>query len=389
MPSSVKLRRASFDGADQAEAALEGEREAAGVVRRLKDASLLDRRVNLATKNVLAATRALLTAPLSSAIEDVPIGQLLVRGQRAAPVRHIMHLLRKLDEQPSPAIVVGAGRGARRSCRQGDGAATWLLGDEAPLTKEGLPAQPIVWRVVRERAVGAGCRSAVRFGNLLEAACGAGECDVAVSDMTGAMQGSVKMAPGGHWRRPYLRVQSNKVHTRKYLLRVALGEQDGGPTALRQPSALAVSKRKFAWAAAPKPCEGIVQLWMNYQEGMSSLHTDAPDGMLVCLGGERRVLLMPPCAPSRLELTGSTRGEAKFGRDFDAFALAERGETHGLSQVAELTPGMALFIPRGWWHQVRASAGSVAMSMPVVSSADPGESSGARGSGSLGIQLPP
>ena len=99
-----------------------------------------------------------------------------------------------LDEQPSQAIVVGAGRGARRSCRQGDGAATWLLGDEAPLTKEGLPAQPIVWRVVR--------RSAVRFGNLLEAACEAGECDVAVSDMTGAMQGSVKMAPGGHWRRP-------------------------------------------------------------------------------------------------------------------------------------------------------------------------------------------
>ena len=120
---------------------------------------------------------------------------------------------------------------------------------------------------------------------------------------------------------------------------------------------------------------------------MSSLHTDAPDGMLVCLGGERRVLLMPPCAPSRLKLTGSTRGEAKFGRDFDAFALADRGETHGLSQVAELTPGMALFIPRGWWHQVRASAGSVAMSMPVVSSADPGESSGARGSGSLGIQF--
>ena len=37
-----------------------------------------------------------------------------------------------------------------------------------------------------------------------------------------------------------------------------------------------------------------------------------------------------------------------------------------LAQVATLTPGMALFIPSGWWHQVRASAGGVAISVPVV-----------------------
>ena len=47
---------------------------------------------------------------------------------------------------------------------------------------------------------------------------------------------------------------------------------------------------------------------------------------------------------------------------YPATHTAERKKENRETQTRD--GGGGLFIPRGWWHQVRASAGSVAMSIP-------------------------
>ena len=62
-------------------------------------------------------------------------------------------------------------------------------------------------------------------------------------------------------------------------------------------------------------------------------------------------------------------GVNKFSRDYNVLADSERfdegGMFAGVRQVATLRRGQALFIPRGWWHQVHTTAGGVALSVPV------------------------
>ena len=341
--------------------ALDAEERARRLVHSLADAGLVKRGIRHSACNVLAAAEALEAASAGDDVETIPLGQVLQHEQRSAPVRFWMRLLRKLGGQLVSPVVVDRGRGAKRPCLVSDEASVWRLSDTASLTPQGLPSQPIVWRAAAARDVGAGCGSAVRCAHLLEDLVASGGVELYLSDMSDAVSRSVSWASNGGWRRAYMRAHTASSRTRARLMEVALGDADG--TATRQPAGLAAAGLRLAWAPAPKACEGVAQVWLNFEAGTCSLHHDAPDGMLVCLGGERRVLLLPPGAPSRFSIAKHRRG-TRFVRDFDAFDVCTDGLSDGgLAQVATLTPGMALFIPSGWWHQVRASAGGVAISV--------------------------
>lgn len=121
---------------------------------------------------------------------------------------------------------------------------------------------------------------------------------------------------------------------------------------------------QLALAPAPSAHEGHLQVWLNYRAGTCALHCDEPNSVLVCLGGEREVALLPPAA--------STETDAWVGRKpsprYDIFADARfqpGGDLHGVCQVVTLKQGDALYMPSGWWHQVRSCKGSVGVSMPV------------------------
>ena len=119
----------------------------------------------------------------------------------------------------------------------------------------------------------------------------------------------------------------------------------------------------LAMANAPNAREGVMQLFLSYQDTLSNCHMDEPPSVLTCLGGVREVALLPPTAPALL-LRSQTRGvnlsqTYNLYEDEGTFGLEGRGV--GLRQSVVLTPGMALYIPPGWWHQIRASAGSVGL----------------------------
>ena len=76
---------------------------------------------------------------------------------------------------------------------------------------------------------------------------------------------------------------------------------------------------------------------------------------------------MKPEAPGRIGIPEATMRGSLMTPAFDAFDMLDKraDELAGIVCVCELMPGMAVFIPHGWWHQVRASAGGVALSVPV------------------------
>ena len=77
---------------------------------------------------------------------------------------------------------------------------------------------------------------------------------------------------------------------------------------------------------------------------------------------------MKPEAPRGIGIPEAAMRGSSMTPAFDAFDMLEKraDDLAGIVCVCELTPGKAVFIPHGWWHQVRASAGGVAVSVPVV-----------------------
>ena len=115
----------------------------------------------------------------------------------------------------------------------------------------------------------------------------------------------------------------------------------------------------------PLAREGHLQVWLSYRDGTCALHCDEPNGVLICLGGERKVALLPP----RVSIDTDAWVGTKPSLRYDVFADArfqEGGDLYGVSQVVTLTQGDALYIPSGWWHQVRSTRGSVGVSVPVT-----------------------
>ena len=118
-------------------------------------------------------------------------------------------------------------------------------------------------------------------------------------------------------------------------------------------------------------------LWLSLERSRSNIHYDANDGLLLMLGGSKRIHLWPPSAALRLRArsvcSGAphhatldvTPGIGRSGAEAGFGHLEERevgaGDDRGC--VATLRPNEALFIPEGWWHCVDSEPGTVAVNV--------------------------
>jgi hypothetical protein len=101
-------------------------------------------------------------------------------------------------------------------------------------------------------------------------------------------------------------------------------------------------------------------LFIGHPAAETPLHTDSffVSTWLVMISGSKRVRLIP----------GSYAGYVKNGLDtFSDSVLIELERRHIPVFEAEIGPGDALFIPPGWWHQVRNLSATIAVSNNFVS----------------------
>jgi len=109
----------------------------------------------------------------------------------------------------------------------------------------------------------------------------------------------------------------------------------------------------------PENLEGGVFLWFGPQGTLTPLHHDVLNVLMAQVLGRKRVTLI---ASTQLRYVYNEFGvysevdcEKPDWERFPAFQYAR-------PQTVILNPGEALFIPVGWWHQVRALDLSVTVS---------------------------
>ncbi|MGB7404556.1 MAG: cupin-like domain-containing protein [Pacificimonas sp.] len=101
-------------------------------------------------------------------------------------------------------------------------------------------------------------------------------------------------------------------------------------------------------------------MWIGPGGTFTPLHFDLTNNLIVQLVGRKTIVLIPPAETAKLgheDAVFSTVGDIE-----DEAALARQpGAIDAHRFTLELGPGDALFVPIGWWHQVRAAEFSVTM----------------------------
>ena len=101
--------------------------------------------------------------------------------------------------------------------------------------------------------------------------------------------------------------------------------------------------------------------WIGAAGSFTPLHHDLTNNLVVQVVGRKRLRLAPPSETAKL---GATRHVYSDIRDLDApdldFVKHPRLQQLRLYDVL-LEPGEMIFIPVGWWHQVRALDFSVTL----------------------------
>ncbi|CAK0858569.1 unnamed protein product [Prorocentrum cordatum] len=107
-------------------------------------------------------------------------------------------------------------------------------------------------------------------------------------------------------------------------------------------------------------------VWLGTRGTVTPCHWDSYNNCLAQVQGSKRAVLLPPAAGPCLYAAESEGGVAAQGNvssvDVEAPDLERFPAYAGARSVsAELEPGDALFIPRGWWHQIRALSPSISV----------------------------
>ncbi|HAF42285.1 MAG TPA: cupin-like domain-containing protein [Sphingobium sp.] len=96
-------------------------------------------------------------------------------------------------------------------------------------------------------------------------------------------------------------------------------------------------------------------LWIGGEGAFTPLHFDLTNNLLAQVTGTKRVILIPPSQTPRL--AHRTHVFSDVGDVTDAARLAVHPQARDvLRYEVLLTPGDLLFIPIGWWHQVRSES---------------------------------
>ncbi|MEK8034812.1 cupin-like domain-containing protein [Ideonella sp. DXS29W] len=112
-------------------------------------------------------------------------------------------------------------------------------------------------------------------------------------------------------------------------------------------------RQDLRWQELARPRWSVVShgMWIGPAGARTGLHRDLLDNLAVLLLGRKRFFLLPP---GRVEALGAVSDKydrwavlARVGAE----ALAGGGAAEAI-QVVDLAPGDALYLPRGWWHEV-------------------------------------
>jgi hypothetical protein len=106
------------------------------------------------------------------------------------------------------------------------------------------------------------------------------------------------------------------------------------------------------------PGEGM--LWVGPAGTFTPLHFDLTNNLLIQITGRKRVMLV---SPNQTRLMAHRRHVFSDVHDLeDPACMARHPQAQGVQPyIVTLEPGDMLFIPVGWWHQVRALEFSVMM----------------------------
>lgn len=112
------------------------------------------------------------------------------------------------------------------------------------------------------------------------------------------------------------------------------------------------------------PCRGIVSssTWVGPAQARTGLHHDLLDNLALLVTGAKRFYLAPP---GSVEQAGAVSGKHDRWAVLACLGIHElahrlRGR-HTLYRV-DLMPGDALYVPRGWWHEVVNLKASILLS---------------------------
>lgn len=108
----------------------------------------------------------------------------------------------------------------------------------------------------------------------------------------------------------------------------------------------------------PRRLAGGVSLWIGPAGTLTPLHHDPTNNLFCQIVGRKRLRLVSPLETALFE------GARGFYAGVSADEIRARPELEGVVvHEVELAAGEALFIPAGWWHEVRALDVSVSVSL--------------------------
>ncbi|WP_221191196.1 DUF6065 family protein [Sphingomonas sp. BK580] len=101
-------------------------------------------------------------------------------------------------------------------------------------------------------------------------------------------------------------------------------------------------------------------LWVGPSGTFTPLHHDLTNNLLVQVTGTKRLHLLPPSETASLANRRHVFSDVHDIEDPERLALYPAA-AEARRYVVDLRPGDALFIPVGWWHQVRSLSFSVTL----------------------------
>lgn len=101
-------------------------------------------------------------------------------------------------------------------------------------------------------------------------------------------------------------------------------------------------------------------LWIGPEGTLTPLHFDLTNNMMAQIVGRKRVILLPPSETAKLAHNRAVFSDVQDLEDAKALRAVPTARDAVRHEII-LEPGEALYIPIGWWHQVRALDFSVTM----------------------------